>query len=112
MRMRRASMCVALLLLCLCATAEPQKQKVTVQGKLVRVMAIGAESTGWAIQLDPDVTVEGKHSVEAAFRDPTKIEGLQDKRVEAVGKLVHKQGVETGDRLILNVSSIKEQKVH
>jgi hypothetical protein len=37
---------------------------------------------------------------------------LQDKRVEAVGKLVHKQGVETGDRLILNVSSIKEQKVH
>jgi len=25
---------------------------------------------------------------------------------------VHKQGVETGDRLILNVSSIKEQKVH
>ena len=55
--MRRASMCVVLLLLCYSAVAEPQKQKVTVQGKLVRAMAIGGESTGWAIQLDPDVTL-------------------------------------------------------
>ena len=52
--MRRASMCVVLLLLCYSAVAELQKQKVTVQGKLVRMMAIGGESTGWAIQLDPD----------------------------------------------------------
>ncbi|MGB8324507.1 MAG: hypothetical protein WCE52_16225 [Candidatus Acidiferrum sp.] len=51
MRMRQVSICVALLLLCLSATAEPQKQKVTVQGKLVRVMAIGGESTGWPFNL-------------------------------------------------------------
>jgi hypothetical protein len=35
-------------------------QKLTVTGKLVRVMAIGAESTGWSIELESTITVDNK----------------------------------------------------
>ena len=88
--------------------AESHK-KLRVTGKLTRVMAIGGESTGWAIEFDSETTIDGKqlHSLEVA--GPTdQFEKLENKKVAARGKLTYKRGVETGDRPILNVSSIKE----
>jgi hypothetical protein len=35
---------------------------------------------------------------------------MKDKRVKATGELTHKHGVETGNRPVLEVSSIKESK--
>jgi heat shock protein HslJ len=81
-----------------------------VTGTLTRVMAIGGESTGWTIQLDSDSTFEGKqiNSIEVDSRNAKRLEGLENKHVEASGLLSHRQGVETGERIVLVISSIKE----
>ncbi len=102
-----------LLLLLVCVQAAPQPQtKMTVTGTLSRAMAIGGESSGWSIQVDPEITVDGKplHSIEITYKDAQKLDKLANKRVKATGKIMHQHGVETGDRAVLEVSSIKESK--
>jgi formylmethanofuran:tetrahydromethanopterin formyltransferase len=109
----RIASVVGLIFACACVQAAPQAQtKMTVTGTLARAMAIGGESTGWSIQVDPEITVDGKpvHSIEISYKDAQKLETLKDKRVKATGKLTHNHGVETGDRAVLEVSSIKENK--
>ena len=110
MRTLRIAFGVALLSVCL--QAQTDVQKVTVMGKLTRMMAIGGESTGWAIEVDPGVTIDGKelHSVEVSYKKTVKLEKLENKRVAATGKMAHRQGVETGDRMVLEATSIKEAK--
>ena len=113
MRIARIAAVMVMVLVCACAQAAPQAQtKMTVTGTLARAMAIGGESTGWSIQVDPEITVDGKpvHSIEISYQDAQKLEKLKDKRVKATGKLTHKHGVETGDRPVLDVSSIKGSK--
>lgn len=102
----------ALALFSICLAAAPQAQKVTVTGKLARVMAIGGESTGWAIELDAESNIEGKqvHSIEVASQNAARLGPLENKHVRASGKISHRQGVETGDRMILDISSIREMK--
>lgn len=105
---------IAARILCLLVlfTAQSEAQsgkKFTVGGKLTRVMAIGGESTGWSVQFAEETTIAGQtlHSIEVS--GPTdQFQQLENKQVTARGKLLHKKGVETGDRLILNVTSIKE----
>ena len=113
MRIARIAAVVVMVLVCGCAQAAPQAQtKMTVTGTLARAMVLGGESTGWSIQVDPEITVDGKpvHSIEISYQDAQKLEELKDKRVKATGKLTHKHGVETGDRPVLEVSSIQESK--
>lgn len=95
-----------------CLAAPPQQQKISVTGKLARVMAIGGESTGWAIELDAPIDIEGKqlHSIEVASKNLDKLQQLDNKHVQASGKISHVQGVERGERTILEVSSIREVK--
>jgi hypothetical protein len=83
-----------------------------VTGKLNRVMAIGGESTGWAIQLDHEITVEGKQvsSLEIDYPKTKRLEKLENKPVNASGKITHRHGVESGDRIILEVTWLKEIK--
>ena len=90
-------------------TPEPQK---TVTGKLGRVMAIGGESTGWAIQLDSETSIDGKRvdSLEVDDSNTERLEKLVDKHVRATGTLSHRKGVERGERVVLVVSSMKEVK--
>ena len=119
----QTSMGVTVLLLCVCLPAAAQEQKtateqkaakaqkpISVTGNLERMMAIGAETTGWSIQLDSEKTIEGKpvKSVEIDYKGPKKLEDLKDKRVKASGKIARRHGVETGDRIVLEVSSIRE----
>ena len=93
------------------AGSEPAT-KLTVTGKLGHVMAIGGETTGWSIALDPPVKVEGKslHAIEIQYADRAKLEELADQTVRAKGKITHVKGVETGERVVLEVSSIKKGK--
>jgi hypothetical protein len=52
-------------------TGEPkEEQKIVVTGTLSRAMAIGAETTGWTIQLDSETPIDGKpvHSVEISYQ--------------------------------------------
>jgi hypothetical protein len=94
------------------SSPEQKEQKLAVTGKLVRQMAIGAESTGWAIEFDPAITIEDKqvHSLQVSYSNSSKLEKLENKQVKASGKLGHKQGVETGQQPVLEISSIKEVK--
>ena len=103
---------VALLLFGACLEAQTDVDKVTVMGKLTRVVAIGGESTGWAIEMESPLNMEGKdlHSIELAYKKTAKLEKLVNKRVAAIGKIVHHQGVETGERVVLEATSIREAK--
>jgi heat shock protein HslJ len=102
---------VTLALFYLCVVATPQ-ETITVAGKLTRAMAIGGESTGWSVQLDSETSIDGKpaHSVEVEAPEIKKLETLENKHVRATGKITHRQGVETGNRTVLAVSSIREVK--
>lgn len=110
MRIVRISTGLVLVLLCIGLHAQTPSPTMTVTGTLSRVMAIGGESTGWAIQLDSEVAVDGKqvHSIEVDSPKTRKLQKLDGKHVEATGLLSHRQGVETGERIVLVVSSIKE----
>jgi hypothetical protein len=118
--MRILLLCIGLILALGCvslpapaATQAPSPQiPTTVTGKLVRVAAIGGESTGWAIALESDITVDGKqvNSIEINFAKTKKLERLEDQRVTAVGAIIHRHGVETGERPVLEVASLKAAK--
>jgi heat shock protein HslJ len=101
---------VMLLLVCLCVMAAAEEQgTTTVTGKLVRVMSIGAESTGWAIELESEISIDGKQVNSIELSGVTKkAEKLANERVKVIGKLSHRHGVERGDWPILEVSSIRK----
>jgi hypothetical protein len=100
------------------ATAQPAPaqpvslQKIAVTGKLVRAMAIGGESTGWIVELESTTIINGKqvNSIQVSYRKTEKLEKLENARVRVTGKITHRHGVETGEQLVLDVSSIKETK--
>lgn len=110
----RGQLCIWLILAVLGLHLQVQtpERQTTVTGTLGRVMAIGGESTGWAIQLDSETTLDGKRVGSIEVDDPNtgRLEKLADKHVKATGTFSHRQGVETGERLVLVVSSMKEVK--
>ena len=75
------------------AQGTPVAGSVEATGKLTRVMAIGAETSGWEIQLENEQAFGGK-----------------PEKVTASGTIVHRSGVETGDRVVLQVEKIKQWK--
>jgi hypothetical protein len=113
---RSAAALAVLLILVSCQFAQAQSKlaapKITVTGKLTRVMAIGGESSGWSIQFDSHTAVEGKNvdSIEVKFSDPKLAEKYENKRVKVTGTVTTVHGVEMGDRAVLEVTSIKGAK--
>jgi tRNA(Ile2) C34 agmatinyltransferase TiaS len=87
-------------------------QKIAVAGKLVRATAIGGESTGWILELESTHTIDGKqvNSIQVSHPKIEQLEKLENARVRVTGKITRRHGVETGEHLVLNVSSIKEIK--
>lgn len=108
MRVDRWGIGVFLVFVTVCSVAQTGKQ-IAVTGTLTRAMAIGAETSGWAIQFDSEKTIGGKplNSIEIVYANSERLEKLKDKRVRATGKLGTQTGVETGERTVLNVSSIR-----
>jgi heat shock protein HslJ len=94
------------------ASGAPAKPKqMTVTGQLQRSMAIGGETTGWTIFLDSKIDVEGQSvdSIEVQGSIET-LESLADQRVEAIGVIGHKSGVERGSWPVLQMRKIKKAK--
>jgi hypothetical protein len=97
------------------AQAQPQQtpapKKITITGKLVRVMAIGGETSGWSLELKHQITLAGKkmRSVEVTG-SLEELEKLRDQRVTALGTFVHHTGMERGDYMVLEISSIHAVK--
>ena len=111
MRIARASMGLILALCCFCLHAdESEPQKITIVGTLHRAMAIGAESTGWMVQVDSETMVDGKpiSSIEVSdSRKPQQLEGFENERVKIAGKVVYRHGVETGMQPYIEIKTIK-----
>lgn len=112
MRTRRFVVGLILGFVCVCADAQTTERAITVAGRLTRAMDIGGESTGWMIQFEAETVIDGKpvHVVEVAYRNAKRLEGLDNKLVKASGKLAHRSGVETGERTVLEITSIREVK--
>jgi len=112
MRIALLSASLILAFACVCLNAQPREPEITVTGKLVRVMATGGESTGWAIDFESPTDIGGRRvdSIQVRYRSAGKLEKLENKSVKASGKLTYRQGVETGEQPVLDVSSIKEAK--
>jgi hypothetical protein len=111
--MRLARLFGTLVFVVLCVTpAQAQSERLTVTGKLTRVLAIGAETSGWVIQLESERTIDGKHvsSIEVQSANLKQLETLENQTVKANGMVAHVDGEETGPRLVLTISSIKAIK--
>ena len=111
MRLVRCS-ALCILMLLACVPLHAQAKTLTVTGKLTRVMAIGAETSGWSIELTTPISLDGKevHSLEVQYSDSQKLESLKDHWVKAKGKLATATGVETGPRTTLQLALIKAIK--
>ena len=110
---------MSLVMLCACArsgaqgsakgSGTPVEGSVEATGKLVKVMAIGGETTGWAIQFEDEMSFGGKgtHSIEVEG-NAKKFGKLENKKVTVKGTVVHRSGVESKDRMVFVVQKIKE----
>ena len=111
--MRMAVM--GLVMVCAClrigAQGTPVEGTVEATGKLVKVMAVGAETSGWAIEFEKEVSFGGNgvHSIEVEG-DAKKFGKLENKKVTVKGMIVHRSGVESKDRMVFVVQKIKEWK--
>jgi hypothetical protein len=110
MRIARASLFLFLFCFGLHAD-ETNPQKITITGTLSRVMAIGAESTGWMVQVSSETVIDGKpiSSIEVSdTRKPKQLEQFDNKVVKISGKVAYRHGVETGTQPYIEILSIKE----
>jgi hypothetical protein len=93
---------------------ESDPQKVTIEGTLKRMMAAGAESTGWSVQqVESETVIDGKpiSSIEVGdTKKPQQLEEFENKRVKIAGKVVYRHGVETGTQPYVEIMSIKALK--
>lgn len=86
---------------------------ITVTGKLVKIVAIGGETTGWAVDLDSPLEVDGK-KLNRIEIDPNgkKIGGFNNKRVEVLGTLLKRSGIERKEYWVVMVNKIQEIKTN
>lgn len=111
----RLALLLGLAVLWLAGRAAPQGTPVAgsveVTGKLTKVMGIGAETSGWAIELENEQAFGGKpmKSIEVEGK-VKKLQKFENKKVTASGAIVHRSDVEAGDRVVLQVERIKEWK--
>ena len=74
-------------------------------------MAIGAESTGWIVQVDSETMIDGKpvSSIEVSdTHKPKQLEELVNKRVKIAGKVTYRHGLATETQPYVEILSIKE----
>jgi|GEM_PF-2883028 len=85
-----------------------QPGEIILTGRLSHVMGIGGETTGWSLELQSEVTLEGQtlHSIEVSG-PPKRLARLADQDVKARGFVKHHHGVERKDWLVLEITSIR-----
>jgi hypothetical protein len=84
----------------------------TIEGRLVRVMAIGGETTGWAVALGAERRV-GESVVRQVEVDPAprglRLEPFENQRVEATGTWSWREGVERGRYPVFLLQTIRAE---
>ena len=88
-----------------------KSKKLTVLGTLTEEMGADA-NPAWSIQLNPVIMVHGRQisSLEIKSPDTRKLSSLEDKFVQAKGKLTFSFGIETVQSPVFELSSIEEHK--
>jgi hypothetical protein len=92
---------------------ETDPQKIKLIGTLHRAMAVGAESTGWIVQVDSQTIIDGKpiSSIEVSDqKKPGELEKFENQRVRIAGKVAYRHGVETGVQSYVEINSIRPAK--
>jgi len=117
MRSLRVVSCLVLLVVFSCVSLNGnsftvKSKRLTVLGTLTGEMASGGKSTGWCIQLNPVLMFDGTQisSLEIKSSDTQKLASLEDKFVQAKGKLTFVSGGQTAQRPVFELSSIKEHR--
>jgi hypothetical protein len=89
-------------------TAKTPEAEITVTGKLIRVMAIGGETTGWAVDLDKPRQLGGK-SLTRLTVDPAghPLAAFEHRRVEIAGVLEKRTGIERQDYWVIVLKKIR-----
>ncbi len=89
------------------------QEPITVTGKLVKIVAIGGETTGWAVEIDSPLEVDGKRLNRIEI-DPNrkKIDSFNNKRVEVIGTLKKRSGIERKEYWVIMVNKIREIETH
>jgi len=107
---RRFTLSFLILFFAVFVPLHAKPKTLTVTGRLTRIMAIGAETSGWSIELISPILLDGKeiHAIEIQYSDSKKLESLQDHWVKAKGTFATTIGVETGHRPVLQLSSIQQ----
>ncbi len=79
-----------------------------VAGKLARQMAIGGETTGWAVYLDGPREIGGKTLTRIDI-DPAgnKVDDFENRTVEVSGILEKRSGIERGEYWVIVVDTIR-----
>jgi len=82
-------------------------QSLTLTGTLVRKFAIGGETTGWAIELNIPLQVDGKmlDTIEVDS-DNINMSLFENDTVNITGNLVKRTGIERGLYWVIEVKSI------
>jgi len=112
MNLLRAIGCFLLFTVCAVPVTEAQNKplqpgEMILTGKLTHMMGIGGETTGWALELNSDLTIEGQTFRSIEVSGPAKkLSHFANQEVKARGMIKHRHGVERKDRLVLEVSSI------
>src|ERR1051325_4210699 len=86
-------------------------KKITVYGRLTRVVAIGAETTGWSLEFRRRVILEGKKMRSfSSSGQAAECENLNDQEVKVSAIVTHRTGVDRPDHLVHAVSTSSEMK--
>ena len=82
--------------------------EITVTGKLIRVMAIGSETTGWAVDLDEPRQIGGKQITRIEI-DPagSQVDDFENRRIEVAGILAQRSGIERREYWVIVAKKIR-----
>ena len=100
-------MLIAVVLLCagIWTAAQDKPEVVEVTGILVKVSAVGADSTGWEMHLPNEMNIGGKMTKAVEVDgDPHKFQKLENLRITVRGYLMRP----TENRIVIKVQKIKE----
>jgi len=89
--------------------ADAYAQQRTVTGVLESVVAVGGETSGWAVRLDDPMVLDGRiyDSIEV-YSEGEDLSALAGKRVSATGTFVQWRTPERGHFLVLEICEITQ----
>ena len=91
------------------AAADEKGEVIELTGILVKVSAVGAETTGWELHLANAAMIDGKSVMAVELDgDAHKFQKLENLRIGVKGIVTHRQGTEMKDRIVIKVQKIKE----